>query len=534
MTTNAVLGVLAGGKATRLGSLGQTHCKSLVSSGSTPTIISQFRAARSAGIRQAAVLVPDRWREQMKQFFSGPAGDLLDVQVLTEMVSKGPGPGFAPLAEFAEDRPLCVVLADTWLSQWPTAGNDGETDWVAVASAPESRQWCVSDEAGLFKEAYANKGDQVTIGAYQFEDSLLLLNCALKTVETSSTEISQLLNLYSAARPLHLQPVNGWHDMGTLKSLQENRSKVLLHRPTNHFTSHSNGYLIKSSEDPRLRDEVETLTLESSRGRHLFPRAKRHDDTSYLVEMLDMPNLASLYLYWDATPSEWARRVEELITVLQEEFWNVQAPVHRDSTVQWAKEALLEKLYSRIAKWHSPLKLVDSLEINRRDYCAGSALLRQLANKLEDVSLRATPAAIHGDLNFHNVLYSERHGTYRLLDPNPGLDRANGHRVGDLRYDFAKLRYSYHGHFARINEGLFTMRRNGREIDAPWLRASCRVAADNAMDEVLSKYSSLTEISLIEASILLAAPALHQEAPLEADALYVSGVVLANEALGLP
>ena len=97
--------------------------------------------------------------------------------------------------------------------------------------------------------------------------------------------------------------------------------------------------------------------------------------------------------------------------------------------------------------------------------------------------------------------------------------------MGDVRYDLAKLRYSYHGGISAILHGLYDVRLDELRIFSP--------AHDTTpLDEILASVGvRMDEIKMLEALTCLAAPPLHVDDPREALALYLRGVQLGNALL---
>jgi hypothetical protein len=101
--------------------------------------------------------------------------------------------------------------------------------------------------------------------------------------------------------------------------------------------------------------------------------------------------------------------------------------------------------------------------------------------------------------------------------------------MGDIRYDLAKLRYSYHGGVDAILHGLFNLQWEEDTVEFFLTPDRHKTDDHDLLDNELSKIADIDEIAVLEALTCLAAPALHQSNEREAVALYIRGVQLANE-----
>ncbi len=519
-------GILAAGEARRLGPLGLQLNKALIPVGQRPLIAHQLNLFREASVTSVVVLILDRWEAQVTQALRRSHPSSPHIRIATEIASLGPGPSLRALAQLADNRPLVVLLADTWIDDIPQdLVNNG--DWVGVARAPASRMWCVPNLGG-FDEKWAPKGTPVAIGAYRFSDSRALARAADDAARAGEFTLSDVLRRYSQRRPMNTVEFASWWDVGTFDGLRGADGLRFRHRIQNSFSATSRGEVVKRSDSSEFRAEIDYMrNLDSVRSRY-FPRVFETGPAHYTIELVELPTLAYLYLYWPPVYEVWKSVMENIVSALTHDFW----PISQDSscpTIRQRTHSLyVDKLRKRISQWSDPLASRPWIVVNGRKLPAGKALLESLEHALEELAQRPTPAFLHGDLNFGNILYGMQTGRFKLLDPRG--DCGGPGPVGDLRYDLAKLRYSYHAGFSAICDNLFRVKVSGPEVDLDLPLGEDEGA--RACDEVLTQLADLREIALVEASILVSAIPIHSDDPRQQIALYTRGVQIASEALG--
>ena len=340
--------------------------------------------------------------------------------------------------------------------------------------------------------------------------------------------MASLLNHYDEERGLRRVTFADWRDFSDLAIIAASKDGLARTRPHNTITRANATMLEKQSRHPDFRAEIRFLRKLDARRARLFPRYEVSGKASYRLDYVDLPTLAQIYLYWPAQPSHWSGILRTITDVMKGEFWPTRLRGHRRQLARGGEDMYIGKTRQRLKDWADPLAGEDKLAVNGVEYVSGEKLLRFLTPQLQQLAQNPIPAFLHGDLNFANILYSLTTQTFQLLDPR-GAWSGYG-PIGDLRYDLAKLRYSYNGMFNAICDGLYTLDVVGNQV--MFNMGVERTSEIRACDEVLGEFVDLRELRLIETVLLLSAPPLHgRPGDDEPRALYIRGVELANELL---
>jgi hypothetical protein len=491
--------ILAGGRATRLGPLTAQLNKSLVSVGQRPMIVNHLELLRRAGVTKTVVVTSLASKEQVEEVVSRSHANMeMDVIFAVQNQPLGPAHAIMVGTEWtAMSGPVYVLMADTFIDEPLPDVTLG--DWVGVAPATSTRSWCYPDEDGVFQEGEAKTGTMVCIGAYGFNDALALYDLAGEAqMDTRSAEapMAPLLNEYGVTEQ---KIFNSWLDVGDVRALTAARQQRFITRDFNNLEL-NDGVLLKHGE---VDAEIRFFD-------HLFPTAKllfprymgATRDGGYMMEYVDLPSLAELYLYWPGRPDMWAGIVEDVLDRIARGLWHEPFEA-LDLGVLWHNEMYATKVWERLKAYEA----------------GGNEVAWDVVERLGEFLAQHMPTRFvrgHGDLNFGNILYGLGSGVIKLVDPR-------GDVYVDIDYELAKLRYSYRDGFSAICHNLFEVK-NGDVLIGP-----DRVAESEAIDRVLSSFSGLRRITAVEATILLSATPLHNAE--QGLALYRQGIKLAQEAL---
>lgn len=522
--------ILAGGLAARLGPLGLTANESLVTVGQQPLLITQIQALMTAGVTHVVIFTRCEWMHQLREITRRALAGLQTLKIdFAEDAAPATGTAIAVgrvLGSNPSRGPVIVLFAGSYLPVNSLKVKPGD-DWVGVASAPTARNWC-KWTGKHYTDGFAAQGSEVAIGAFCFSQRELLGRLVAHNTDVREGGMASLLNHYHAERKLMRVAFPGWRDYSDLSVIAANNHDLMRTRPHNRITRASSTMVEKQSEHPDFRAEVRFLRKLDTRRARLFPRYEISGKNSYRLDYLDLPTLAQLYLYRPAQPGHWSQIMRTIIEVMRHEFWPTSLRVNRRRLAHGGEDMYIGKTYQRLKDWADPLATEDKLAINGIQHVSGERLLRLLTPRLRRLAEDPIPAFLHGDLNFANILYSLTAQTFQLLDPRGAWSEYGP--VGDLRYDLAKLRYSYSGMFNAICDGLYTLNITGNQVifDIGVERSPEILACD----EVLRESADPLELRLIESILLLSAPPLHgMPGDKEPRALYLRGVELANELL---
>jgi hypothetical protein len=136
--------------------------------------------------------------------------------------------------------------------------------------------------------------------------------------------------------------------------------------------------------------------------------------------------------------------------------------------------------------------------------------------------------AIHGDLHFGNIFVDRHGGRVTLIDPRGRFGGLAGF-VGDIYYDLAKLRHSYHAQYDQIIEGLYDL--SGTEDHGFTLRVG--LANDHLVaeldEELTSRGFQLRRVKAVEVGVLLSLIPFHHLSPTAQRAFFFRALLTALE-----
>lgn len=497
--------ILAGGKASRLGPLSTQISKALVSIGQRPHVFHQLELLHAAGCRRVVVVTNPSTHVQVQTALHR-AGHY-DVKVVSQNVARGPVDailvGLHALGAARHVHDSYVLMSDTFIEE--TLERSSKT-WIGEARTPVgSRSFCVREDDGTFIDKKVHMADQVTIGAYHFTDTIELLGKATEVMAAATdkfeTEVGMgpLLSRFTNAIT---EDFTTWLDIGDVSALANARRTRFIARSEHTLILDNAGLLLKRGDTEQFiaqRNWLIEQSALSAQSANLIPRIYTTTDNAYVMEYVDLPTLAELWLYWPGTPDTWAQILRSVVDRLERDlWWSVKSYNEVASPVQ-------------VASWFAGKALERLTEFDH----ALATRYFDLLERASEVFTSSSMVRAHGDLNFTNILYSINTGTCKLIDPR-------GTPFMPLSYEIAKLRYSYHAGFSAITHGLFD-----RETGIPMPDRTEEIAA---MDAFIDGYFSLEQLQVAEGCLLLAGAPLHTK--FERDAMIARGVQLITEVVG--
>lgn len=529
--------ILSAGYATRLGPASAMG-KAAMRVTDAPVLALQLKALLAGGYDRVVLVLRPEHETHVRPIlerYSEACG--LQWQIVVQSDADGPGAAFLRAVEECRlTGPVLLQLGDTLLGSIP---DRQESDWLAVAETDARRRWCCVEFSsedmtvtGLRDEVPAEGATvSVAVGMYQFSKAELLSEETAVAVDEQrgEAELSDLLLRYAALRPLRARVVDGWVDVGDMAGVARASADMLRHRPHHSFQMRRDGMLVKRGIS--LAEEGFYRRIKSSSSA-LFPHILEAADGVIVQEYLDYPSLAYLFLYVSIAPRAWADMLLSLIGILEEQLWPLRddESVRRESLAASCAQMYIGKTRERRADYAKidPIAEARSLTINGVPCVAGEPLIERLCGELEELCSRPLPAHIHGDLCFSNILRSPQVGIFRLIDPRGEFGETG--LVGDIRYEYAKLRQSYHGGYDQILHGIFSI--DCSDFRDIVLQVSSFETVGKAVDKALLADPQLRrDVALIEAALFLSMPTFHADCPGRAQALYVRGVELANAVL---
>lgn len=518
--------ILAGGRATRLGPLTAQMNKALVSVGQRPILAYQLEALRRVDVQDVVIVVSPGQLEQVEDFvYRSHAGLSMNIKTVVQAKPQGPAHAVSVGLDYGSGGPMYVLMADTFFDA-DELYDAGREDWIGVEFPPTKRAWCWWNPVHQEWVDGVTESHEVAVGLYHFTDVQRLYDAYMDADFTNRQEgqelgMAPLLNAYG---DLRREPIHSWQDVGDVKALAHARRHNFLSRSFNKLTLDTFGRVHKLVGESE-RDEIQVMMQRPGQP-SIWPEVYKTTPDTVIMEYVDLPTLAELYLFWPGRPDMWAWILQDLHARMNTCLW--QYPPDVSYAIGERAEAMyVKKLSQRFVQWDHPIKKHEVLRINGETWKAGVPLIDEFHGWLrKNVIEHAEPATLHGDLNFSNILYSLGTGTFKLVDPRGRWGGIGCY--GDIRYEIAKLRYSYADHFTSITHGLFECSHDEEEVRLKF--GPQRGEETRAMDLVLDQLGyNLKAIKAVEATIFLSSMPLHDEH--EQVPLYCQGVRLANQVM---
>jgi hypothetical protein len=280
----------------------------------------------------------------------------------------------------------------------------------------------------------------------------------------------QALSEYSRDHAVAVQQVEEWHDFGHLDTYYATkRSAFIGARSFNRVdVDPARGVVRKTSANPaKFIDEILWYLRIPKRLAHIAPRTFEYsiDPTNPWVELefYGYPNLNDAYLVGQWDLGVWGRVFAGLTSLLEEMQSFQHVPVSGDELDSALHEMYLDKTRNRLAELSSKAPSWLSQYAGERVVIDGREMrgLAAVQTDLEQILTQGGVleadrlSVIHGDLCLSNLLYDQRNGIVRTIDPRGRFGSFDIY--GDPRYDLAKLAHSLRGDYDLLLAGRFDL-----------------------------------------------------------------------------
>jgi aminoglycoside phosphotransferase len=157
----------------------------------------------------------------------------------------------------------------------------------------------------------------------------------------------------------------------------------------------------------------------------------------------------------------------------------------------------------------------DSLVVNENEVPSVNSVLAQLPFLVRENNLlgQESMSVIHGDLCLPNILYDPRNEILKLIDPRGAFGKFTIY--GDHRYDLAKLRHSFVGHYEHLINDMYSASWSVTDNEISYEIQVSEEQDQRAVrfDSILQKraHTQLREVKLIEALLFLSMVSLHSD-----------------------
>lgn len=537
--------ILLGGLASRLSPLNFNLPKGLLSVNQKPAIfnmLNDLTHGHDGGVIDDITFIVSPNNEGVVKSFVNKAYKNLNIRFIVQPVAEGPLQAFQ-LAEPYITKSTLLLLGDTlcetnldysydWLG-YQTIQDNSHSRWCLIQTDAEENVTDVID-----KPDYTPNTNKVLIGLYNFTDPVLLKQSLQQPFEKVRGEyqLSSLISYYSARRQMKGLQIKHWYDIGTLKDYNETAKRNISGRSFNNFVLDDFNILTKTSSYGKLKDEIYWLEqIQNSPFKYLIPQfisseiARGGELVSYKIEYVSGNNLAEYFCYYDIPAINWTYIFGKLIR-LSQALWKEPVPDTAPDLRELTKVMYIDKTLDRIRDW-------DRQDILEQPfiYANGEKLINfydafdRLKPKLEAIinSSPAFYAIIHGDLCFSNVIFLPLAGTFKFIDPR-GSFGGESMIYGDLRYDLAKLRHSYHGLYDYITADMFTLEQKAdNEFEYDFFTDN--ILNPDIFDEILTNAGyCVDDIELLEGLLFISMIPLHKDDPAAQIMYLITGLKCLN------
>lgn len=455
--------------------------------------------------------------------------------------------GVSALPEPNFEDSLCLNLGDTYL-----AGTEIiKGDFVYLSSfRGNSDQWCVASqtEGGEILGYYNKKpglkspGYKALVGRYTFSRPDRLKSILEEAISEGKKEISDVLASYQFSHPMQTIEIENkkWIDFGHLEGLGKARSFLMESRHFNDFTLHPVlPQITKFSQNKnKLRSEYFWYLKLPTQLQAITARVLDFSDdegkSSLTLEYYGYGTLAEKLVYLSLSRSFWSsalRRIFSLVELFCQFSGNNEDGVCLASIYKEKTNSRLQLLLEQNAFWE-PLIDASYIKINGKAYMGLPLLKSRIHQKIDKIVATAKIAVVHGDLCFNNILYDASSGIIKLIDPRGKFGGSGKTVYGDPRYDIAKLRHSFCGHYDFIIEGFYDLSFDAESGFRWYVLTDDQAEREQQFDEIASSFGyDIGEIRFIESLLFLSMIPLHEENREKQLAFFVIAIQKLNHCL---
>jgi aminoglycoside phosphotransferase len=293
-----------------------------------------------------------------------------------------------------------------------------------------------------------------------------------------------------------------------------------------------NGIVTKKSQNKdKLNSEIDWYRSIPQKIKLKTPKIISYSEkqSHIIMEHIQFPTLAEVWLYGDANLKDWCKILEELKKVVTEFNGEIHQVRKQDYYQMYIEKTdkRINELLSKNSKFKDLFKN-DKIVINGKVYKNWLNIKREIFYKIDALYNKDDNCLLHGDLCFSNILYDLNNNQYKLIDPR---GKWGSSIFGDIKYDIAKLRHSIIGGYDSINNELFSIEYKKSKINLKVYRPSKYNKISRKFDAWVSRRWNLDDIKLIEGLLFISMLPLHQDNFKKQLAFYSIGIQRLNEVL---
>ena len=508
------------------------------------------------GGREVLVVIPESER-RVEAFLRASLGSRIRLTIVHAPQQLGATPLQSLAAALTSstvrgtvDHPALIAHGDIYfeLDRFRT-GNEPILFTVPYIESDKYSTVLVTADGARFEEAWGGTkspqtqenvpGDRHTdIGLYYLPSAAEVYRILERPSPHASTVGGFLFQQYGGR--VELQPVASWIDLGHLDSSSKIRTQVLGTRECNQLEiDEMRGLITKRGRNKdKLLQEINYYHRLPHELSVYFPRlleSRLGQEVSYTIEYYGYKTLSEYLVFYEVPSTVW-RQVLVKILAIHKAFSArslAEADPEQAFDFYWNKTEQRLRERSRL-KAVLPLLQADEIEINGTLYPGWAASRATIAGLLRQVAATCSTSVIHGDLCCSNILYDPRTSLVKFIDPRGAFFEEGC--TGDPRYDLAKLLHSFHGGYDFILHEMYELTCVAdRRYELTLLRSDSAREAERLLLRLLADSVGypLQDLFVLEALLFLTMLPFHCDDGKRQAALYLRGLMLLQEAVGL-
>jgi hypothetical protein len=316
--------------------------------------------------------------------------------------------------------------------------------------------------------------------------------------------------------------VHEWYDLGHIDFYYEAKKHFLNTRFFNNITiDKGKPILVKRSDNPEtLINEINWYLEIPVSLKCYIPQILDYslepNDVFVSMEYYGYPSLSDVFIYGHQRLDSWNRIFHAILVFLNE----VQQYIFEDKEQRInsnLQEMYVDKTLERIALLKDDELFAHYFDkemiINSENYFPINHYLDLIPELFQLLIMedKHTMQIIHGDLCLANILFDNRSGNIKVLDPRGSFGDYTIH--GDQCYDLAKLSHSFNGRYEMIISNYFRQSSVGNKINYTIFWNTYNQQVTDMFNKILVKNfpHQINAVHFIEALLFLSMVPLHRD-----------------------
>lgn len=497
------------------------------------------------GVRDFVIVANSNNKSAIEDVWNNAFHNLnLNLKVVAQPEPQGPAHALSfGTSVVNPQKHILVCLADTLFDEKIPFN----FDWVGTAKVNGLGKWCwvqhINQKVVDFYDKVEPPQDvnDVLMGLYYFRDSIYLKECIESVINNNirlaegEYQLSNVINLYKQKYSIKTKEITTWTDVGSIENYLNAQDKLIQHRSINSFLingSETQKTIEKKGPLEKINDEINWIKKVND----MYPEGVLKiidiSKDSYKMEYCRFPLLSKIYLYENTEPEVFCEIIRNLLFKINKGFWLRPDDKEKINITKECKVMYFDKPLARLAEWHEweRIRKIHKFKVNGSQIDNIELLINNITQYLIDKH-KPRLGIVHGDFHFGNIFFNETEKAFKLIDPRGRFGSHKGIN-GDVYYELAKLRHSYHGMYDAILDGLYTIEINNQGYNLKI--GPQRLQYIKAIDDLISELGyDLNIVKLIEFTILLSLISMHSDSKDNQMAFFLQAMLLSKDIINL-